>query len=55
MTKTPCITDYDGKNVTFWYQRHEDNKKVSVTLSAFDFIKSLIIHISERIKISYSF
>lgn len=42
------ITDYDGKNVTFWYQRHEDNKKVSVTLSAFDFIKSLIIHIPEK-------
>lgn len=42
------ITNYDGKNVTFWYQRHEDNKKVSVTLSAFDFIKSLIIHIPEK-------
>ena len=27
---------------------HEDNKKVSVTLSAFNFIKSLIIHIPEK-------
>ena len=49
------ITDYDGKNVTFWYQRLEDNKKVSVTLSAFDFIISLIIHIPEKSfnKLSY--
>lgn len=36
-----CITDYDGKNVTFRYQRHEDNKKVSATLSVFYFIKRL--------------
>lgn len=35
------ITDYDGKNVTLRYQRHEDNKKVSATLSVFDFIKRL--------------
>ena len=42
------ITDYDGKQVTFWYQRHEDNKKVVETISAHDFIKRLIIHIPEK-------
>lgn len=42
------ITAYDGENVTFWYQRHEDNKKVWETLPAHDFIKRLIIHIPEK-------
>lgn len=42
------ITDYDGKNVTFWYQRHEDSKKVTETIHAHDFIKRLIIHIPEK-------
>lgn len=41
------ILNYDGKTVTFWYQRHEDNKKVIESISAFDFIKRLIIHIHE--------
>lgn len=40
------ITDYDGKNVTFRHQRYEDNKKVSATLSAFDFIKRLFIFLN---------
>lgn len=42
------ITAYDGEKVTFWYQRHEDNKKVWDTISAHDFIKRLIIHIPEK-------
>ena len=41
------IINYDGKNVTFYYQRHEDNKRVEETISAFDFIKRLIIHIPD--------
>lgn len=42
------ITDYDGTCVTYWYQRHEDNKIVSKTEHAHDFIKKLIIHIPEK-------
>lgn len=42
------IIDYDGDNVTFWYQRHEDDKKVVETLSAIEFIKKLIIHIPDK-------
>ncbi|WP_172674877.1 transposase, partial [Cellulosilyticum ruminicola] len=41
------ILNYDGENVTFWYKRHEDDKKVIECISAFDFIKRLIIHIPE--------
>lgn len=42
------ISNYDGKNVTFWYQRHNDNKKVTETVSAEQFIEKLIIHIPEK-------
>ncbi|MCI8647864.1 MAG: transposase [Firmicutes bacterium] len=42
------ITAYDGTNVTYWYQRHEDNQKVTVIESAFEFIQKLIIHIPEQ-------
>jgi len=42
------ISNYDGKSVTFWYQRHEDNKLMTVTISAIEFIKLLIIHIPDR-------
>ena len=41
------ILNYDGQTVTFWYKRHEDDKKVIESISAFDFIKRLIIHIPE--------
>ena len=27
------ITDYDGEYVTFWYDRHEDNKRVTETIN----------------------
>ena len=42
------IIKYDGKKVTFWYQRHEDNKRIEVELDAFEFIKKVIIHIPEK-------
>lgn len=42
------IIKYDGEKVTFWYQRHEDNKRIEVELDAFEFIKKVIIHIPEK-------
>lgn len=42
------IDRYDGKNVTFHYTRHEDNKTVSETIPAVEFIKKLILHIPEK-------
>ena len=42
------ILDYDGNSITFWYQRHEDNKKVVETISVFEFIQRLIIHIPDK-------
>ena len=41
------ILDYDGEFVTFWYQRHEDNRIVIEKIHAFEFIHRLIIHIPE--------
>ena len=41
------LLNYDGENVTFYYQLHEDNKRIEETISAFDFIKRLIIHIPD--------
>jgi hypothetical protein len=42
------ITNYDGDTVTFTYTPHGSDETVSETLSVFDFIKKLIIHIPER-------
>ena len=42
------LDDYDGKDVTFHYTRHEDDKMVSETLPAIDFIKKLIVHIPDK-------
>ena len=42
------IDNYDGEFVTFHYNRHEDNKLITETVSAVDFIKKLIIHIPEK-------
>ncbi|MVX64016.1 hypothetical protein GKZ28_09970 [Clostridium chromiireducens] len=39
---------YDGRNVTFKYTRHEDNKTIIETLNAHEFIKKVIIHIPEK-------
>ena len=44
---TSRIDNYDGENVTFHYNRHEDNELMTETVSAIDFIKKLIIHIPE--------
>lgn len=42
------ILDYDGQYVTFWYDRHEDNKHVIEKVHVYDFIKRLIIHIPDK-------
>jgi len=42
------ITDYDDEFVTFTYTPHDSDELVSETLSVFDFIKKLIIHIPDR-------
>lgn len=42
------IDSYDGENVTFHYNRHEDNAYVQKTLPALDFIRLLIQHIPEK-------
>ena len=42
------IINYDGEYVTFYYERHEDNKRVEETIHVYDFIKKLIIHIPEE-------
>ena len=41
------IDSYDGQNVTFHYNRHEDNVFVKKTIPALDFIALLIQHIPE--------
>ena len=45
---TSRIDTYDGKNVTFHYTRHEDNKTVTETIPALNFIQKLIVHILEK-------
>ena len=45
---TSRIDSYDGEQVTFHYNRHEDNKYVSETVPAIDFIRRLIQHIPEK-------
>lgn len=42
------ILDYDGQFVTFYYDRHEDNKRVTEKIPAVEFIKKLIIHIPDE-------
>ena len=42
------IDSYDGTNVTFHYNRHEDNAFVRKTIPAMDFIKLLIQHIPDK-------
>jgi hypothetical protein len=42
------ILDYDGEFVTFYYDRHEDNKRITEKKHAFDFIKLLIVHIPDE-------
>ena len=42
------IDDYDGENVTFHYNRHEDDVLVTEKLPAAEFIKKLIVHIPDK-------
>jgi len=42
------ILAYDGKTVTFCYNRHEDNKYVEETLHAHEFTKRVIVHVPEK-------
>ena len=42
------IIDYDGQNVTYWYQPHGSDEIVTETISAIEFIRRLIIHIPDR-------
>lgn len=45
---TSRIDSYSGSHVTFHYNRHEDNKLITETLPAIDFIKKIIIHIPDK-------
>lgn len=45
---TKRIDSYDGSNVTFHYNRHEDNKLIIETIPVLDFIARLIAHIPEK-------
>nr|WP_330410501.1 transposase [Coprococcus catus] len=45
---TSRINHYDGRQVTFHYNRHEDEQYVQETIPAIDFIKRLIRHIPEK-------
>lgn len=45
---TSRIDKYDGDNVTFHYNRHEDEKLVTETLPVMDFIERLIQHVPEK-------
>ena len=42
------IDAYDGENVTYHYNRHEDNAYVQKTIPALEFISLLIQHIPEK-------
>jgi len=45
---TSRIDSYDGDFVTFHYNRHEDNKLMTETIPALDFISRLTQHIPEK-------
>lgn len=42
------ILDYDRTYVTFWYQRHTDNKIVIEKIHAYEFISRIIIHTPDK-------
>ena len=42
------IDNYDGMNVTFHYNRHEDGKLISETITAEEFIKRIVVHIPPK-------
>jgi len=45
---TKRIDRYDGENVTFHYNRHEDNKLIIETIPALEFMERLVQHIPEK-------
>lgn len=45
---TSRIDEYDGENVTFHYNRHEDDKLIFETIPVMEFIARLIQHIPEK-------
>ncbi|MEE0884800.1 MAG: transposase, partial [Faecalimonas sp.] len=45
---TSRIDNYDGENVTFHYNRHEDDQLVVETIPVMEFIDRLIQHIPEK-------
>ena len=42
------ISEYDGKNVTFWYENKNPKEKVTVKMDALDFIGKLVNHIHPK-------
>ena len=42
------IIDYDGTYVTYYYERHEDGKRIEEKIHAYEFIKKLIMHIPDK-------
>jgi hypothetical protein len=42
------ITAFDGEYVTFFYDRHEDGKRITETIHVYEFFKRLIRHIPDR-------
>lgn len=42
------IIDYDGTYVTYYYERHEDGKRIEEKVHAYEFIKRLILHIPNK-------
>ena len=42
------IIDYDGTYVTYYYERHEDGKRIEEKVHAYEFIQKLIIHIPNK-------
>jgi len=42
------ILKFENDMVTFWYERHEDRKRVEETVHVFEFIKKVIVHIPDR-------
>ena len=42
------ITNYDGTYVSYYYERHEDGKRIDVTVHVYEFIKNLIKHIPDK-------
>ena len=54
MITTSRIDRYDGKYVTFHYNRHEDNKYVEETIPVMEFIQRLIRDIDKKLRRSIS-